>query len=168
MHLATLINNKKNKKAAIPEYIWYLSLIVIAILLVTTVITIANKTKNSNVNMPDIKDAQLLIYKTPTGDVEIDDLRILGIKKEDLKGFYLYCNGHSEKLDNIFNITTDFSRLPNNYIGLNKQNYVLNLTKYGYNKSCGDEGAQWSLFYGDPQNDGILVTKTKVKFKSIW
>jgi ABC-type antimicrobial peptide transport system permease subunit len=155
------------RKSAIPEYIWYISLIVIAIVLVTTVVSLTNKAKKNNVNLPEIRDAQLVIYKTPLGDLKLADIEVLGLKKDDLNNLYLYCNGHYVDINQIVNTTIGFSKTPNNYLSLNNE-VNLNLTALGFNESCGEEGAKWSLFYGNPEENGIKITETEVEFKSRW
>ena len=156
------------KKSAIPEYIWYISLIVIAIVLVTTIVSLTQKAKDKNVKLPDISDAQLYIYKDPLGNIKIGDIRVLGIKKQDLNNVYLYCDGTYYPLSAMFNVTIDFARTQDNYLSLNKQNYVINFTKFNYSDKCKEEGALWALFYGNPKESGMKIAETKLEFRSTW
>jgi hypothetical protein len=158
--------NKKKKKSAIPEYIWYISLIIIAITLVFTVVSITNKVNKENVNkVPEIKDVSFSIIVTPLNEIKLVDLRALGIKKEDLVNFYLYCDGKYFRLGDEINISTYFSKDINNYVVLNKE-IDLNLSKYNFSESCKKENAKWLLFYGEPGSNAAKLAETYVEYRS--
>ena len=154
------------KKSAVPEYIWYISLIIIAITLVFTVMSLTNKVNKNRVkSIPEIKDVSFTIILTPLGELKLIDFRVLGVEKEKLNDFYLFCENKYFKLSDEINVSFYFSKDLNNYLVLNKE-LNINLTKYNFSEKCKKENAKWMLFYGEPGNNAVKLAETYVEYRS--
>ena len=161
-----MFKDKNIKKAAIPEYIWYISLIVISLSLVLMVVNIAKKSRK-NPSIPEIRDATFTIYIDPLNRIYLEDMLIQGVKKENLVNFYIGCNGNNVDFTTFFNQnpSTLFATNSNNYLELIKKNFEINLTAIKISEDCKKEGSEWYLFYGNPEEGGAIVAKTNVERK---
>jgi hypothetical protein len=158
--------SKFSKKSAIPEYIWYISLIVISLSLVLMVVNIAKKSRK-NPSIPEIRDATFTIYVDPLNRIYLEDMLIQGVKKEDLANFYIGCNGNNVDFTTFFNQSPSklFATNSNNYLELIRKNFEINLTAINISDDCKKEGSEWYLFYGNPEEGGSIVAKTNVERK---
>lgn len=157
---------KKYNKSAVPEYIWYISLIIIAITLVFTVMSLVSKTNRESVkSIPQIKDVSFSIVVTPLNELKLINLQVLGIEREKLEDFYFFCEGVYFRLGNEINTSMYFSKDINNYFTLIKE-ININTTKYSFPDSCKEENAKWLLFYGEPGNGGVKLTESFVQYRS--
>ncbi len=155
--------NKLSKKSAIPEYIWYISLIVISLTLVLTIVTMAKKTRKK-LNIPEIKDATFTIYVDPLNKIYLEDMLIQGVNKKNLVNFYISCEDKSVNLSTLFNQNPEnlFVVNSNNYLELLKKDFEINLTALNMSDKCKKEGSRWYLFYGDPKEGGVVIARAEV------
>ncbi len=167
------------RKSAIPEYIWYISLIIISITLVVTIANIAKK-GNKNIEPPSNVNIQFDVQIDPNNVVKIKELNIIGQwdNDKDTKYLYLCCNNICKNLLQIFNSSTPTDLL------VRKVSGGIGLKAYGglilfnpndnstdlinssiFDKTCYQKGAIWRLYYGDPNEGGVMLTQDKVNRK---
>ncbi|HIQ51492.1 MAG TPA: hypothetical protein EYH54_06010 [Nautiliaceae bacterium] len=154
------------RKSAVPEYIWYISLIIIAVTLVFGVISLANRANKESIKtVPKIRDINFNLVITPLNELRLVDLRVLGIDKEDLNNFYFFCEGKYFRLSDEINVSSYFSKDLNNYLTLIRE-FNINLSKYNFSEECGKENAKWLLFYGEPGENAAKLAEALVEYRS--
>ncbi|MEO2154283.1 MAG: hypothetical protein ABGW69_00575, partial [Nanoarchaeota archaeon] len=96
-----------SKRAAVPEYIWYISLIIIAITLVVGIVNITKKS-NKNITPPTNLQASFDIKVTPQKQLVVSDLSFIGDFDINKDSYYLYlcCNNKCLPLSSIFDPKT--------------------------------------------------------------
>jgi hypothetical protein len=110
------------KKSAVPEYIWYISLIIIAITLVVGVANIAKKA-NKNIEPPSNLNVQFDVIIDPNNIVKIKTLEFIGDfdLEKDAPNLYLKCGNSYKNLMELFlakNPNELFTRKATGSIGL--------------------------------------------------
>ncbi|MEO2154775.1 MAG: hypothetical protein ABGW69_03110, partial [Nanoarchaeota archaeon] len=87
------VNSKRPLKlSAVPEYIWYISLIIIAITLVVGIVNITKKS-NKNIEPPSNLNVQFDVTIDPNNIVRIKTLDFIGSfdLEKDAPNLYLCC-----------------------------------------------------------------------------
>ena len=158
-----------NKKSAVPEYIWYISLIVISITLVVGIVNITKKA-NKNIEPPSNLNVQFKVTIDPNKVVKIKTLDFIGDfdLNKDTKYLYLCCGGSCKNMMELFSATnsTDlFVRKVSGSVGLRSYNGLVfnEQTKSYYPLQCFKKGAVWELYYGNPSEQGYLLAQSEVK-----
>ena len=162
--------SRKQKRSAVPEYIWYISLIIIALSLVFVVTSIVKRTKK-NPSIPDIKEMDFLFYVDPLNNLVIEDMTIQGLEKKEVNNIYLQCEGKYFSLSELFdNISLDnlFAYDVNGYLTLIRKNYIVNKTELNISENCAKKGSEWQIFFGNPEEGGVLLGRTTVNRKVKW
>ena len=155
-----------NRKSAVPEYIWYISLIIIAITLVVGIVNITKKS-NKNINPPENLQTNFDVKITPQHQLVISSLSFIGDFDPQKDGAFLYlcCNQKCQPLSKIFNPNNFwFVRTATGSISLKTPVVIVNtqnLTSM-YPASCLQKGAIWELYYGEPNQGGVLLKKDSV------
>jgi hypothetical protein len=110
------------KRSAVPEYIWYISLIIISITLVIGIANIAKKS-NKNVEPPSNVNVQFDVVIDPNNVVKIKTLNFIGQwdLEKDTPNLYLKCGNSSKNLMELFlakKVSDLFVRKASGEIGL--------------------------------------------------
>ena len=163
----------KPKKSAVPEYIWYISLIIIAITLVVGVANITKKA-NKNIEPPSNINVKFDVYIDPNNRVILKELEFIGQwdLEKDTPFLFLKCGNtlinsvNLSVIANVSKITDLFARKSNGEIGLINYNGII-LSNGSKNNSCFQKGAVWELWYGNPNEGGVLLAQDKVDRKWI-
>jgi hypothetical protein len=97
------IEKLAKKKSAVPEYIWYISLIIIAITLVVGIVNITKKA-NKNVTPPSNLNVQFDVTIDPNNVVRIKTLDFIGSfdLEKDAPNLYLCCGGSCKNMMELF------------------------------------------------------------------
>jgi hypothetical protein len=95
--------NIQLKKSAVPEYIWYISLIIIAITLVVGIVNITKKS-NKNIEPPSNLNVQFDVTIDPNNVVRIKILDFIGSfdLEKDAPNLYLCCGGSCKNMMELF------------------------------------------------------------------
>ncbi|MEO2154456.1 MAG: LamG domain-containing protein, partial [Nanoarchaeota archaeon] len=92
-----------SKKSAVPEYIWYISLIIIAITLVVGIVNITKKA-NKNIEPPSNLNVQFDVTIDPNNVVRIKELNFIGQwdLEKDAPNLYLCCGNSCKNMMELF------------------------------------------------------------------
>ena len=118
-----------NKKSAVPEYIWYISLIIIAITLVVGIVNITKKA-NKNIQPPSNLNVQFDVQIDPNNVVRLKTLDFIGSfdLEKDTPNLHLCCGGSCKNLMELFlakKPTDLFTRKVSGAIGLKDMNGLI-------------------------------------------
>jgi hypothetical protein len=166
-----------SKKSDVPEYIWYISLIIIAITLVVGVANIAKKA-NKNIEPPSNLNVQFDVIIDPNNIVKIKTLEFIGDfdLEKDAPNLYLKCGNSYENLMKLFNTsepTQIFTRKATGSIGLKDFDGLILKNKNDTNSSivkkfplfCFQKDGVWEIYYGNPDEGGVMLAQDKVDRK---
>jgi hypothetical protein len=174
------------KKAAIPEYIWYVALIAITLGLVVIINTITSKstkqvTETGKVVPFTVEPFRMSGVPGKSDEVQIDEAVILpktGFKPEDLNALYIMCKKDSQHYAKLVCL---YERMHNKsidplkcnvedpvgemiFVSEGGQTYNLrdpiiinNETLPGLNPECYKQGTEWELWYSDPKRKGKRI-----------
>ena len=160
---------KSFRKSAVPEYIWYISLIIISITLVVGIANIAKK-GNKNIEPPSNVNVKFDLRLNNLNQIIFNDLHFVGQwdLDKDTPNLYIGCNGKYLPLQELFSPLKEwFVRKADGTQGLKGSTLFIgkeNLEQY-FGEQCVQKGAIWELWYGNPNEGGVMLAQDVVDRK---
>jgi len=187
-----MVRKKRIKKSAIPEYIWYVSLIAITLGLVVVINSITSKSTKQATSVKQgapftVASMSISTVAGKENTISLDELVIspkVSFKKDDLNALFVRCEKDTDyakvtclKLlaDNKINSTNlkncnlgdyhvdqDIFVLEGTGVYNLLSNIEISKKKWNISDECFKKGTKWFLFYSDPKQGGTRVYETTV------